>query len=119
MYAMLLAIASIASLLVIAGPTSVLAQNMTNQTMTSANMTNMTASDTSGSSVKMHLEVGIKALENGDKQGAMTHLTAAQQAMSGVSAEAIKHFEAGMKALSDGDSSGALMHLKLADQALG
>ena len=44
--------------------------NMTNTTMTG----NMTA--TSGGSAKTHLEDGIKALESGDKEGAMTQLTA-------------------------------------------
>ena len=46
------------------------ATNMTNATMSG----NMTA--TSGGSAKTHLEDGIKALENGDKEGAMTQLTA-------------------------------------------
>ncbi len=94
--------------------------NMTNTTM-GGNVTagNSTMSNTSGNSAKMHLEEGIKALQSGDKQGAMTHLTAAQQAMSGSSPEAIKHFEEGMKALSGGDTNGAIMHLQFADQALG
>ena len=79
----------------------------------------MTTSITSTSSAKMHLEEGIKALQNGDKNGAMTHLSLAQQALSGSSPEAIKHFEEGMKALSGGDIKGAIMHLQFADQALG
>jgi hypothetical protein len=58
-------------------------------------------------------------LQSGDKEAAMTQLTAAQQAMSGSSPEAIKHFEEGMKALESGDSKGAIMHLQFADQALG
>ncbi len=94
--------------------------NMTNTTM-SGNITsgNATMSNTSGNSAKMHLEEGIKALQSGDKEGAMTHLTAAQQAMSGSSPEVIKHFEEGMKALSGGDVNGAIMHLQIADQSLG
>jgi hypothetical protein len=93
-----------------------MAGNMT--TATNTTMTgNMTA--TSGGSAKTHLEDGIKALESGNKEGAMTQLTTAQQAMSGSSPEAIKHFEEGMKALESGDSNGAIMHLKFADQSLG
>ena len=87
--------------------------NTTNTTMTG----NMTA--TSGGSAKTQLEDGIKALESGDKEGAMTQLTAAQQAMSGSSPDAMMHFEEGMKALESGDSNGAIMHLKVADQLLG
>lgn len=89
------------------------ATNTTNTTMTG----NMTA--TSGGSAKTQLEDGIKALESGDKEGAMTQLKAAQQAMSGSSKDAIMHFEEGMKALEGGDSNGAIMHLKVADQLLG
>ena len=65
-----------------AGFTSIKAQNIT----TPNNMTasNMTASNTSGGSAKMHLEQAIKALESGNKDAA-THLTAAQQAISGES----------------------------------
>ena len=81
-------------------------------------MSNMTTSDTS-SSAKLHLGEAIKALENGDKEGASTHLTAAQQAIAGASAQAKMHFEEGMKALAAGDSNGALLHLKAANQALG
>jgi hypothetical protein len=87
--------------------------NMTNTTMSG----NMTA--TSGGSAKTLLEDGIKALQSGDKEGAMTQLTAAQQAMSGSSPDAIKHFEEGMKALESGDSNGAIMHLQIAEQSLG
>jgi outer membrane protein assembly factor BamD (BamD/ComL family) len=87
--------------------------NMTNATMNG----NMTA--TSGGSAKTLLEDGIKALQSGDKEGAMTQLTAAQQAMSGSSQDAIMHFEEGMKALESGDTDGAIMHLKVADQLLG
>lgn len=89
------------------------ATNMTNAT-TAGNMTT-----TSGGSVKTLLEDGIKALESGDKEGAMTQLSAAQQAMSGSPPEAINHFEEGMKALESGDSKGAIMHLQFAGQALG
>ena len=63
---------------------------------------------TSGGSAKTHLEDGIKALESGDKEGAMTQLTAAQQAMQGSSPDAIMHFKEGMKALEGGDSNGPL-----------
>ena len=63
--------------------------------------------------------MGLKPCKVADKEAAMTQLTAAQQAMSGSSPEAIKHFEEGMKALESGDSKGAIMHLQFADQALG
>ncbi len=103
------------------GFSSIKALNMTapNNMTSSANMTgsNMTTSDTSGSSAKMHLEEGIKALKGGDNQAAMIRLNAAKQVM--VAGEAMNHFEQEMKALENGDSSGAIMHLTAADQALG
>lgn len=68
---------------------------------------------------KMHIEEAIKALQTGDKGAASTHLSVAQQAISGASAQAKDHFELGMKAFSAGDSNGALMHLNAANQALG
>lgn len=94
--------------------------NMTNVT-TGGNVTggNMTASDTSSSPAKFHLEEGIKALQGGDTTGAMTHLTAAEQAMSNAPPDAIRHFEEGMKALDSGDNNGAIMHLNIANEALG
>ena len=98
------------------GFTSIRAQNMTAPNMTGPNMT---TSGTSGGSAKMHIEEAIKALDSGDKQAASTHLTAAQQAISGESDQAKMHFDEGMKAFSSGDSNGALMHLKAAIQALG
>jgi hypothetical protein len=102
---------------------SAVAQNAS----TSSNMTtgmnmsagNATMSNTTGTSAKSQLEGGIKALESGDKEGAMTQLTAAQQAMQESSPDAIMHFKEGMKALESGDSNGAIMHLKVADQFLG
>lgn len=80
------------------GFNSINAQNIpTPNTMTrSANMTgsNMTTtSDTSVNSAKMKLEEGIKALESGDNQAAMTHLDASKQAM--VPGQAMDHFEQG------------------------
>jgi hypothetical protein len=90
--------------LTFAGFTPIRAQNMTG---------------TSGGSAKMHIEEAIKALESGDKQAASTHLTAAQQAISGESDQAKMHFDEAMKAFSSGDSNGALMHAKAAVQALG
>ena len=104
---------------------SAVAQNasMTDNMTTGTNMTNSAASGnmtaTSGGSAKTHLEDGIKALESGDKEGAMTQLTAEQQAIQGSSPDAIMHFKEGMKALEGGDSNGAIMHLKIADQYLG
>jgi cellobiose-specific phosphotransferase system component IIA len=103
------------------GLNSVNALNMTspNNMTGSANMTgsNMTMSNASGGSAKMHLEEGIKALKSGDNQIAMTHLHAARAAM--VPGEAMNHFEQGLKALENGDSNGAIMHLTAANQGLG
>jgi len=59
--------------------------------MTGSNMT--TTSDTSANLAKMQFEEGIKALESGDNQAAMTHLDAAKQAM--VPEQAMDHFEQG------------------------
>ena len=102
---------------------SAVAQNAStsNNMTTGTNMTagNATLANASGTSVKIQIEGGIKALQSGDKEAAMTQLTAAQQAMSGSSPEAIKHFEEGMKALESGDSNGAIMHLQFAEQSLG
>jgi hypothetical protein len=91
-------------------------QNMTAGTnMTevclSCGESNITNSNSS-SSTKMKLEEAIKALQSGDKEGAMTHLNAAKQAMTNSSSEAIKHFEEGMKALDGGDISGAITEFK-------
>jgi predicted outer membrane protein len=100
---------------------SAVAQNASTSSNITTGMTagNATMANTSGTSVKMQIEGGIKALQSGDKEGAMTQLTAAQQAMSGSSPDAIKHFEEGMKALESGDSNGAIMHLQIAEQSLG
>jgi hypothetical protein len=106
-------------------------QNMTNMTARTNTTSNITSSNDirplplipkacmscggsnitssiSSSSAKINLEEGIKALQSGDKQGAMTHLNAAKQAMTNASPEAIKHFEEGMKALAGGDINGAI-----------
>jgi hypothetical protein len=70
---------------------------------------------------KMHLDEGIKALKNGDNQGAMMHLNAADQGLSTSSSgqSAKMHLDAGIQALKNGDNQGAMMHLGAADQALG
>ena len=70
---------------------------------------------------KMHLDEGIKALKNGDNQGAMMHLNAADQGLSSSSSgqSAKMHLDAGIQALKNGDNQGAMMHLTQADQALG
>ena len=60
----------------------------------------------------MNLEEGIKALQSGDKQGAMNHLNAAKQVMTNASPEAVKHFEEGMKDLAGGDMKGAITEFK-------
>ena len=112
------------SLTEFAGLHTVSAQNATNMTA-GTNMTNATSggnatsSNTSTSTAKMHLEEGLKALKAGDKDSAMTHLSAAQAAMSGASSNAMMHFQEGMKALQAGDTNGAITHLTAADQSLG
>jgi hypothetical protein len=72
---------------------------------------------------KMHLDEGIKALKNGDNQGAMMHLDAANQTLASSSSasdqSAKMHLDEGIKALKNGDNQGAMMHLDAADQALG
>ena len=62
----------------------------------------------------MHLDEGIKALKNGDNQGAMMHLNGAyfkglSTSSSGQSAK--MHLDAGIQALKLGDNQGAMMHL--------
>jgi hypothetical protein len=71
-----------------------------------------------GMTPKMHLEEGIKALKSGDKQGALMHLSAADQGLSSSDQSAKMHLEKGIEALKSGDNQGALMHLDLADKAL-
>jgi hypothetical protein len=70
-----------------------------------------------GMTPKMHLEEGIKALKGGDQQGALMHLSAADQGLTDQSAK--MHLDEGIKALKAGDNQGASMHLDLADKALG
>ena len=70
-----------------------------------------------GMTPQMHLEEGIKALKAGDSQGALTHLSAADQGLTDQSAK--MHLDEGIKAVKAGDNQGALMHLGAADQALG
>jgi hypothetical protein len=73
-----------------------------------------------GMTPKMHLEEGIKALKAGDNQGALMHLSAADQGLSSSSDQSAKmHLGEGIKAVKSGDQQGALMHLGVADQALG
>jgi hypothetical protein len=74
------------------------------------------------SAAKLHLEAGIKALQGGDKQGAMAHLNAADQALNGMTSTSAQtgkmHLDQGIKALQSGDQQGALMHVSAAAQAL-
>jgi hypothetical protein len=80
------------------------------------------SAQTTASSGKMHLDEGIKALQNGDTNGAMMHLSIADKALSGdtsASAQSGKmHLDEGIKALQNGDTNGAMMHLSIADKAL-
>jgi hypothetical protein len=70
-----------------------------------------------GMTPKMHLEEGIKALRSGDSEGALMHLSAADQGLTDQSAKL--HLDEGIKAVKNGDQQGALMHLGAADQSLG
>ena len=70
-----------------------------------------------GMTPQMHLEEGIKALKAGDSQGALTHLSAADQGLTDQTAKF--HLDEGIKAAKAGDNQGALMHLGAADKALG
>ena len=112
-----LALVPIVYLLLLVG--SVSAQNMTNQTITSMNMTNVTGSATGSALAKVKILEAIKSLEIGDKSSALVELTAAEQAIAGESDQAKMHFNEGMKAFSAGDTNGTLKHLKAADEALG
>jgi hypothetical protein len=126
---LILSLTAILLTLAFVGVGSVFAQNETGANMTSvANMTNTTSggnatgnmtSDTGANTAKTELEEGIKALQGGDVEGARTHLTAAQEAMTDSPPDAIRHFDEGMKALDSGDNSAAIMHLNIANEALG
>ena len=61
----------------------------------------------------MHLDEGIKALKNGDNQGAMMHLELDDQGLSSFSSgqSAKMHLDAGIQALKNGDNQGAMMRL--------
>ncbi|HXT83502.1 MAG TPA: hypothetical protein VN704_04100 [Verrucomicrobiae bacterium] len=61
----------------------------------------------------MHLDAGIKALQSGDKNGALMHLNEASKTLTGT---ALMHLDAGIKALQSGDTNGALMHLNQAQK---
>jgi cellobiose-specific phosphotransferase system component IIA len=65
---------------------------------------------------KMHLDEGIKALQGGDTNGAMTHLKAADDKLS--AGQAKMHLDEGIKALQGGDTNGAMTHVKAAESAL-
>jgi hypothetical protein len=82
-----------------------------------ANADFSTAASAQGMTPKMHLEEGIKALKADDSQGALMHLSAADQGITDQSAK--MHLDEGIKAVKSGDQQGALMHLGAADQALG
>jgi hypothetical protein len=122
---LVLTFSAIVSMFAFATVDSIFGQNDTGGNMSSAsNMTNATAggnttmSDNGAGSAKTELQEGIKALQGGDVEGARTHLTAAQEAMTGAPPDAIRHFEEGMKAFDSGDNNAAVMHLNIANEAL-
>jgi hypothetical protein len=100
------------------GSNSIFTQNMTNETIYNFNMTDIATSNMSDRA-KILLEAAIKSLEKGDKERALTLLSAARQFLSGTSAQAKMHLEEGMKARSAGDLNNAIMHLRLAHKNLG
>jgi cellobiose-specific phosphotransferase system component IIA len=65
---------------------------------------------------KMHLDEGIKALQSGDTDSAMTHLNAVDELLS--AGEAKMHLDEGIKALQSGDTDSAMTHVKAAESAL-
>jgi cellobiose-specific phosphotransferase system component IIA len=65
---------------------------------------------------RMHLDEGIKALQSGDTNSAMTHLKAADGLLS--AGEAKMHLDEGIKALQSGDTNSAMTHVKAAESAL-
>jgi cellobiose-specific phosphotransferase system component IIA len=65
---------------------------------------------------KTHLDEGLKALQSGDTDSAMTHLNAADEQLS--AGEAKTHLDEGLKALQSGDTDSAMTHVKAAESAL-
>jgi hypothetical protein len=103
---------------VIAGINPGSGQNIMPENMTgSINVTNSTGPGSA--SLAKHMGEALKALESGNNEAALTHLTAAQQAIALSECEQAKiHFNETMMAFSLGDSKSALKHLKAANNAL-
>ena len=84
------------------------------------NITNITNATSFGAgSLSKHMGEAIKALENGNKEAASTHLAVVERGIALSECERAKmQFNETMKAFSLGDSKGALTHLKSANNAL-
>lgn len=109
-----LVIASVIAAMVIGINPFAFGQNSTNLT-SSSNMifssSNSTASVNggSGSQGNVHLDAAMKALQSGDKNGALMHMNEAAKTLTGA---AKMHLDAAISALQSGDTNGATMHLQ-------
>ena len=89
-------------------------QNSTNQT-SSSNMTSSTSNSTasvgggSGSQGNVRIDASMKALQSGDKNGALMYMDKAAKTLTGA---AKMHLDAAISALQSGDTNGATMHLQ-------
>lgn len=83
--------------------------NSTGNNATSAT-SNSTANNGGGSSQgNVHLDAAAKALQSGDKNGALMHMNEADKTLTGA---AKMHLDAAISALQSGDTNGAMMHLQ-------
>ena len=90
--------------------------NATNQT--GSNMTSTTSNSTASnggnsSQGNIHLGLAMKALQSGDKNGALMHMNEGDKTLTGA---AKMHLDEAIKVLQSGDTQGALMHLQLAQK---
>ena len=112
-----LAIASIIAAMVINFNPFVFGQsNVTNQT--GSNMTSSTSNSTASnggnsSQGNVHLGLAMKALQSGDKNGALMHMNEGDKTLTGA---AKMHLDEAIKVLQSGDTQGALMHLQLSQK---
>ena len=108
-----LVIASIITAMVVSFNPFVFAQSTSNQTGNNATSatSNSTANGSSGGSNpgKIHLDLAVKALQSGDKNGALMHMNEADKTLTG---GAKMHLGVAINALQSGDTNGAIMHLQ-------
>lgn len=92
--------------------TNMTAGTNTTEVCLSCGGSNITSSNSS-SSAKMNLVEGIKALQSGDRVGAMTHLNAALKCCKTSNDKRFtRGSEEGLKALAGGDINGAITEFK-------